>query len=605
MKGLLFVTCIASWLLLPSPSRAQLSPGPLSDAHHSLEGGNNCFKCHAQGSGVVDSRCISCHTEIAWGRTRNRGLHSKVQGTPCAKCHPDHAGQDFQMVRWDEGAPEKFDHKRAGFPLEQKHATLACRECHKPAFQKSGAAALIRQHDRSRSWLGLETACAACHADPHKGELGADCQRCHGQSSWKPASGFDHAKTSYPLTGKHATVECAACHAQPKAAAVAGHRTATVSPTATSKLFKGVPHADCTPCHRDPHAGRFPGACAKCHSTEGFHQVDKRAFDHDRTRFALKGKHGDVACAKCHDPKTAGGARPPFAHCASCHRDSHRGQATLAGKPADCAACHNERGWAPSTFTLASHQFSRYPLEGQHTRAVCALCHSRSAEPGATAKLGSSRVVFRPATSQCTDCHVDAHKGRFQSGGARPQKGGCRTCHSMEAFSPAALGLADHTQARYGFMLEGAHRAIPCVACHTELKGAKAASTLRGATVRVSFTAEAPQACAGCHKDPHGGQFADRKATRAGAPGNACEACHGLDSFEPASHFDHERDATFRLGGAHARVPCASCHRPVRVGTGPARVLYRPTPARCEDCHVVKRDSQGKPVVSPESRGKS
>ena len=595
---------LALLLAVPVAARAQLSPGPLAEPHRALEGATQCYQCHARGAGVVDAKCLACHGEIAWTRARGRGLHARVTATPCAKCHPDHAGRDFALVRWDEGAPERFDHRRTGYALEGKHAGLACAKCHQPALQRSGAAPLIRKRDHARSWLGLEPACASCHEDPHRGQVGADCTRCHGQQAWKPAAGFDHAKTAYPLTGKHVSVACVACHGGPRGAAAAGAGattgsaasaapagTAAAGAAATTVLrFKPVAHADCASCHRDPHAGRFAGACARCHSTAGFGVVDKRGFDHDRTRWPLRGAHAALECGRCHDAKTAWGERPPFDRCGSCHEDAHAGRATLAGRAADCAACHTVQAWTPSTYTVAAHR-AAWPLEGRHAAAACALCHDRAEGQAAVAAWGSSRVRLRPAHQQCVDCHVDPHGGRYAAGGARPQADGCRACHSMTAYVPATLGPGDH--ARYGWALEGAHLAVPCQACHAELKAARARSTLKGAAARTLPFTGATTDCAGCHKNPHGTQFAARAATVKGAPGDACERCHGLEAFRPASRFDHERDAAFRLGGAHARVPCLSCHKSARDASGTVRVTYVPTPARCQDCHALKKAQSG------------
>jgi hypothetical protein len=61
-------------------------------------------------------------------------------------------------------------------------------------------------------------------------------------------------------------------------------------------------------------------------------------------------------------------------------------------------------------------------------------------------------------------------------------------------------------------------------------------------------------------------------------------------AFAPASHFDHDRDAAFKLSGAHARVGCAACHRRERTGApnGATRVVYRPLSAKCESCHTAR-----------------
>jgi hypothetical protein len=578
-------------LLASPPARAQISPGALSAPHAALEGVTQCFRCHERGAGAVDAKCLDCHREIAWTRAQRIGLHARVQSTPCAKCHPDHAGRDFAMVRWDEGSPRQFDHRRAGLALEGRHARLRCEECHQTKFQTSAAAPLIRKRDRAKSWIGLATACASCHEDPHRGQLGDACERCHGQKEWKPATGFDHAKTDYPLTGRHAPVGCAKCHLSPRLARDLDARGRPLP------RYKPVPHADCAPCHDDPHSGRFAGACAKCHTTQGFQTFLKGSFDHDRTRYPLRGGHAALECAKCHDPRSPAGRKPAFDRCDRCHADDHAGLATLAGRPADCAACHVVAGWTPSTYTLESHRASAYPLEGGHARVGCAECHPKGDEASA-ARLGRARVSLRPVHARCVDCHEDPHHGRFEPGGARPQAASCRGCHGMAAYTPTTVDAALH--ARLGYALEGAHRAVPCQACHAELAaprptaptGAALAAAASGgagharAPLRPLPFAQTPTACAGCHRTPHGDQFKVRDRLGAIGADEPCEKCHGLEAFAPASRFDHERDASFRLGGAHARVRCAACHRPAPDAHGTAVVVYRGTPARCEDCHA-------------------
>ncbi|MBI3635448.1 MAG: hypothetical protein HY216_04405, partial [Candidatus Rokubacteria bacterium] len=336
-------------------------------------------------------------------KTHQRGFHARVADRPCARCHPDHGGRDFRLVVWDAGAPEKFVHRDAGWPLEGRHAALECRSCHKPEFQRSGAAALIRKKDRTQSWLGLETACASCHRDPHAGRLGADCTRCHTPLAWKPVTGFDHARTRYPLTGRHTAVACEKCHLSP---ALPLARDAKGAPV---PIYSPLPHGECSDCHRDPHQNRFGAACASCHSTDSFHTIRREGFNHDRTRYPLRGRHASVECNACHDPKTAWGPKPAFATCGGCHRDAHGGLATIAGKPADCASCHRVEGFRPSTFTVAQHRASTYPLEGAHVAAECAGCHGKRPAGAASAALGTARVVMRLPHGACTDCHADPH----------------------------------------------------------------------------------------------------------------------------------------------------------------------------------------------------
>ena len=569
--------------LAPARARAQVSPGPLATAHADLDGATQCLRCHEQGAGKegMDRRCLACHTEIGWMRERSRGFHAQVSAQACASCHPDHGGRAFALVAWDGGAPERFDHKRAGFTLVGKHASIACRDCHKPAFQQSGAVPLLQAKDHARSWLGLEAACVTCHEDPHRGSLGATCTSCHSQDRWKPAPGFDHAKTSYPLTGAHTKPACAACHA-----------TATVNAGQDAKgaflpRWKPVPHADCVSCHSDPHKGRFTGECARCHVTSSWKAVNSKGFDHDQTRYPLRGAHVKVACDACH-AASKGGKDPKFARCMDCHTDPHRGQATIAKQPVDCATCHDVRGYTPSIWPRSEHQKSAYPLEGAHATASCAGCHTRAVAGSAeAAALGRARVRMRPGHDACQDCHQDPHAGRFTAGGARPRAAGCLACHSLAAFRPSKYDGRAHADC--AFPLEGAHMTVPCQQCHKELDRPAEGPTLKGApAVRALKFDSKARACRDCHDDPHAGQFAARKDK------GACESCHGVAAFAPADRFDHDRDSGFHLQGAHAHTPCAACHRLSRAASGARVVVYRPTPSRCEACHATApADSTG------------
>ncbi|RMG43463.1 MAG: hypothetical protein D6718_12220, partial [Acidobacteria bacterium] len=156
------------WLLAAAPGRAQVSPGELSAAHADLEGIRNCVACHDVQAGSMESRCLACHEGVAWTIEQDRGFHAHLEeGKTCARCHPEHAGREFELIAWEEGDPERFDHERAGWPLEGAHATAKCRACHKPEFQVSPAFHRLRRKDPRLSWIGLERECLACHADPH------------------------------------------------------------------------------------------------------------------------------------------------------------------------------------------------------------------------------------------------------------------------------------------------------------------------------------------------------------------------------------------------------------------------------------------------------
>lgn len=673
--------CMTGILTVLAPSRlaGQISPGPLARPHASLEGAANCIKCHGlKGAGSPMTQvCLQCHKEIGWLMQQQRGLHARevrVGRKECASCHPDHAGADFKMVEWAEGAAAKFDHRKAGWTLEGKHTDTKCEACHATKY-RVGEAATLSARKSNAGWVGLERDCVSCHKtdDVHDGALDASCESCHDAARWDKAPKFDHDKADYRLDGKHVDVACDKCHLTPRL------KTRTNADGERVPLFKPVAYKECASCHADPHKGRLSAKCSECHTTTGFSVIDKREFNHALTRYPLKGDHASVPCAGCHG-KDMARKSPPYASCASCHEDSHRGEATLGGKAVDCAACHRLEGFTPATFTVAQHRQAAYalegkhqvvkcaschtarpmppaaapvasiarsatavrirmkasqcadchddahggqlaarvpastceschtvsgfapstfglvaharlrlPLEGRHAAIACAACHG-AARPGlpawtTTASLGTAKAVLAGVDPACTSCHVDPHAGRYSTAGGAAGDGTCRSCHGADSFRPSRVDVATH--ASYALPLEGAHRAVPCVACHAELAKRGTGSTLVAAARGVPslpFAVAERRACATCHETPHGAQFASRK------DGGACESCHDVGAFAPATRFDHER-ASFSLKGAHMAVACEGCHkREPAAGAPPGttRVTYRPLSAACESCHATR-----------------
>ena len=550
------VVCIGAM----TAARAQVSPGPLAGPHKDLEGSLNCRECHGAADEEMDGKCLACHKEIAWLQERHRGLHGQPGLSACASCHPDHAGVEFDMVEWGHGGHKSFDHRRAGWPLSGKHATLECRRCHEEKYQVSPAARLWPRGSRGgRRWTGLEPECRSCHEDVHGGALGQDCAKCHDDSRWKPAPGFDHAKTIYPLTGKHAPVPCAGCHAAPRLNRPLDAKGRPIP------LYKPLPCKECSDCHKDPHEGRLGPACASCHVVEDFRRVPQQAFNHDRTRYPLRGAHVKVTCAQCHDPKSAWGAKPLFAACGDCHKDPHAGQGTISGKKVDCAACHAVERWIPSTFTVAQHTATPYPLEGRHKQVACAACHVKNPPGVEPASLGRAGTHIRPKHARCTDCHADAHGGQLAS---RKGMGSCEPCHGVDGWKPSLYAAAEHKALR--LPLEGRHAGLKCEACHGPKR--PGLPPLPGerelGKVLVALTLREIE-CGECHRDPHGGAFA---AGPTRAEGRPCTACHDERAFNPALlDVEAHNRFTFRLEGAHRATPCTACHAELAepVATGP------------------------------------
>ncbi len=500
----------------PSAIAQETSPGPLAQSHAKLE--SQCAKCHTATEGATDDKCLACHKVAKTSR-----FHWKMaqdSGKRCSSCHRDHRGREFAMVRWTP--PKPFPHDPTGFALRGAHAVVACKACHKT----------------TNRWMGEQQACGACHADKHKPSLGGRCQDCHGETHFAPTEHFDHARTKFKLTGKHATVACKHCH----------------QGTGLAGRWRGIAFGQCADCHREPSAGHGGGRdCASCHGTGGWREVsrDGALQLHARTRMPLVGRHAEVACDKCHTPARGGpgerkaGLGPVDPTCTACHADPHERRMGNG-----CKQCHGFVQWGLNVAVGFDHARTGYRLDGRHRQVACTACHA----PGPP-----YRKRFRSRDGDtCTDCHADPHGGPFASVAAGDH---CETCHTVQGFTPARYGVTDHE--RTALPLTGAHRVTACSGCHVEVQGQPP---------RLHGTATI---CASCHKDPHGGQFRQQDAPV------ACNACHGVVAFLPATGFDHAR-TRFPLLGSHARVACTGCH--FRAADGQP-VQFTGLRGACAACH--------------------
>ena len=552
---------ILFWLAVAIVSTAQISPGPLSRAHKSLDGATQCTSCHKLGGGTAVFKCLDCHTEIASRIAGHRGLHATYHidsgsSAECARCHSEHNGSDFPLVKWDTTT---FDHKTTGYALEGKHAGLACNRCHTPDHISASERPSIKYKDLSKTFLGLPTACTACHKDAHEGRLGQNCLQCHNYTDWKNVSGqFDHSKTRYPLIGVHAKVGCEKCH----------------TPGADNKpRYLGLPFGNCSDCHADPHHGSFAQqTCQSCHNTSGWKRVSSsmlnQSFDHSKTKYPLQGKHLQVDCLLCH---TNGDFKKAlaFQKCGDCHKDEHNGQFAKRTDAGECAACHTVDGFRPAKFGLKEHAATGYPLEAKHAAVQCAQCHIPKGK----------ETQYKIRFARCLDCHQDEHQTQFA---ARPYLNRCDQCHTLKGFRPSTFSLGKHKETQ--FMLTGAHLAVPCGDCHRQ-----SSKFQPKPTEQYHFD---DRSCTACHEDPHKGQF-KKKMLEVGTGGTpaGCEACHSTKTWRDLSRFDHAR-TQFPLTGTHRAVACIDCHKPANLETKLVNADFTAAPLRCEQCHADAHGGQ-------------
>jgi hypothetical protein len=516
VRAWLVLLVVAAACGLARLARGQLlSPGPLSKAHASLEGDQRCNDCHSSGKRVSQAGCLNCHADVGATLSAGRGLHGlQYRGRPCEGCHVEHLGGGAP-VRWPGGDPSKLDHALTGWLLEGAHRQTACNKCHARANGRG-----------AHTYLGLATACASCHKDVHQNRFGSACAQCHGERTWQTPKldAFDHDLARFPLRGAHRGTACAKCHSDP--------------PT-----YSGLRFAACTDCHKDVHRGRLGPTCTNCHDEAKWRPAALKPGTHPGT--SLANGHARVPCGACHD---RGNLAPPSkgVACVSCHAPVHR-----AAFGRQCATCHGSIEWLglPRSVGLGAHDQTRYPLTGEHVAVECKNCH-RPALPRDVRYRGL-------AFGRCGECHEDRHDGEF----AKRGRGECGACHRTSGFRVTTFGVATHASTR--FPLEGMHTASPCTACHRKERPML--------DLRV-----AKQACADCHENPHGEQFA-REMGQGG-----CGHCHKPTGWH-LPKIDHR---IWPLSGAHATAECDSCHHPTdadrRLGHGSS---YRGIPRNCGGCH--------------------
>ena len=243
-----------------------------------------CADCHrdphrGKFSGRADGgACESCHTENGFSpstfahSTAKFTLEGKHAQVPCAKCHPaSPAGQngvvtrEFKVKKFqrcadchadahagqfaykgDSGDCEEChtingflppaytqaNHSKARFALTGSHVAVPCAKCH--------PADAVRARSTRRFVWSEVPQCEACHRDVHGGQFSAakyvSCGSCHAPEAWNRLV-FAHDKTSFPLTGKHAAVECVRCHPD-----------RGTEPGPGSRRFAGTP-TKCSDCH--------------------------------------------------------------------------------------------------------------------------------------------------------------------------------------------------------------------------------------------------------------------------------------------------------------------------------------------------------------------
>jgi len=374
---------------------------------------------------------------------------------------------------------------------------------------------------------------------------------------------FDHLRTGFALTDRHAQARCETCH--------------------QNGIFQGTPR-DCASCHRAGMrlargnvvmpARHVPTqqACDSCHNTRTFAGA----------RFSHSGV-GPGTCMTCHNSSIAPGKPathvPTTASCETCHRSTSTWLAVTGGHSAanavgtgTCDTCHNgvgARGKHPAHIQVPAGA------------ARCDSCHKSQASFTVSVRMDHAVV----GTAACANCH----NGTSATG--KPPThvattAACETCHRTTAnwtsvtgahTSATAVGTGTCDTCHNGVAAKGKHAAhitvssstSKCDSCHRSQTAFNAAVTMNHAVVATT-------ACASCHNGTTArGKSATHVATTA-----ACDSCHRSTTVWTGATFAHSAANAVGTG------TCDTCHNGTSAkGKHAAHITVSSSTSKCDSCH--------------------
>ena len=220
-----------------------------------------------------------------------------------------------------------------------------------------------------------------------------------------------------------------------------------------------------------------------------------------------------------------------------------------------------------------SAQLSPGKLSQAHSKLEgltnCTQCHS---------------IGNQITNQKCLACHkvlasrIQANKGLHASPFAKGKA--CISCHSEhhgEKFDMIRIDKKSFNHANTAFALKGAHvsKIKQCTDCHRAENVANPALKNK-ASRYVGLEAK----CVQCHKDVH------QKTLSAD-----CASCHDVNSFKPASLFNHDK-TNFELNGAHQKANCNECHK-TSIRNGEKFTQFAGVAStNCTSCHKDVHQNQ-------------
>jgi len=460
---------------------------PLTGAHSTA----TCFDCHQDNYTNTPNECFGCHQDN-YNQTTNPNHNAIGLTNACELCHTTNPG-------WQ---PAAFPVHNDYYVLQGAHAAIAgdCFDCHAGNYNTTA------------------NTCVGCHLDEYNqtndpnhqaAQFPTDCEACHSQTAWEPAT-FEHDAQYFPIySGKHEGEwnQCSDCHNNP-------------SNYAIFQCLTCHPQGEMDPEHEGISGYQYNSiACLGCHPDGS----GSGSFDHNNTNFPLTGAHTTVNCFDCHEGSYINTPN----ECSGCHLDDFNATTdpnhVSSGFPQECEICHTTNpNWTPASFTGHDDLF---PLTGAHTTVTCFDCHEGN---------------YTSTPNECLGCHMDDYN---QTSNPNHNSMGltndCELCHTPNPnWQPATFPVHNDF-----YLLQGAHVAIAndCFDCH-----------------QGNYNST-PNSCYGCHADDFNATN-DPDHQSAQFPTD-CELCHTQNGWEPST-FNHDQQYFPIYSGEHEGEwnQCSDCH---------------------------------------------
>lgn len=230
---------------------------------------------------------------------------------------------------------------------------------------------------------------------------------------------------------------------------------------------------------------------------------------------------------------------------------------------------------SPKTILLCVLFIAEYNGHAQLSPGHLSQAHSKL--EGLSNCTQCHTIGDKVSNSKCLLCHKEINRQIIQSNGfhaaSQTKKLDCFSCHSEHHglnFQMIRIDKKTFNHSLTGYELKGAHKTKikNCQECH------------QAANIQNPSLKKKPNSylgldskCLSCHDDYHQKTLSSE-----------CSSCHDLNSFRPASGFNHN-NSDFELNGAHKKTDCASCHK-VEIRNGKRMAQYTNLNfSSCASCH--------------------